>query len=53
MNGTTDVLAGHGVDPGPLVGLFMRGAFRKQSQQHMQDFNAFAEKETAVREAKG
>ncbi len=32
---------------------FMRGAFRKQSQQHMQDFKAFAEHGTDVREAKG
>jgi hypothetical protein len=37
----------------PLVGIFMRGAFRKQSQQHMQDFKAFAEQGTDVREAKG
>ena len=29
----------------------MRGAFRKQSQQHMQDFKAFAEQGTDVREA--
>ena len=36
-----------------LVGLFMPGAFRKQSQQHMQDFKAFAEQGTDVREAKG
>jgi hypothetical protein len=36
-----------------MVGLFMRGAFRKQSQQHMQDFKAFAEQGTDVREAKG
>ena len=26
-----------------LVGLFLPGAFRKQSVQHMQDFKAFAE----------
>jgi carbon monoxide dehydrogenase subunit G len=32
---------------------FMRGAFRKQSQVHMQDFKAFAEHGTDVREAKG
>lgn len=32
---------------------FMRGAFRKQSQQHMQDFKAFAEQGTDVRDAKG
>lgn len=36
-----------------LVGLFMRGAFRKHSRQHMQDFKAFAEQGTDVREAKG
>jgi Polyketide cyclase / dehydrase and lipid transport len=36
--------------PMRLVGLFMRGAFRKQSQQHMQDFKAFAEDGTDVRE---
>jgi hypothetical protein len=35
-----------------LAGPFMRGAFRKQSQQHMQDFKAFAEQGTDVREAK-
>lgn len=35
-----------------LVGLFMPGAFRKQSLQHMQDFKAFAELGTDVREAK-
>jgi hypothetical protein len=39
--------------PMRVVGLFMRGAFRKQSQQHMQDFKAFAEQGTDVREAKG
>jgi hypothetical protein len=39
--------------PMRLMGLFMRGAFRKQSQQHMQDFKAFAEQGTDVREAKG
>ena len=39
--------------PMRLVGLFMRGAFRKQSQQHMLDFKAFAEQGTDVREAKG
>ncbi|MGV9796636.1 SRPBCC family protein [Mycobacterium sp. NPDC003449] len=33
-----------------LVGLLMPGAFRKQSQQHMQDFKAFAEQGTDVRE---
>ena len=35
-----------------LVGLLMPGAFRKQSQQHMQDFKAFAEQGVDVREAK-
>ena len=39
--------------PMRLVAPFMRGAFRKQSQQHMQDFKAFAEQGTDVREAKG
>jgi hypothetical protein len=34
-----------------LVGLLMPGAFRKQSQQHMQDFKEFAEQGTDVREA--
>ena len=34
-----------------LVGLLMPGAFRKQSRQHMQDFKAFAEQGTDVREA--
>jgi hypothetical protein len=38
--------------PMRLAALFMRGAFRKQSQQHMQDFKAFAEQGTDVREAK-
>ena len=32
---------------------FMRGAFIKQSRQHMQDFKAFAEHGTDVREANG
>lgn len=36
-----------------LVGLLMPGAFRKQSLQHMEDFKAFAEHGTDVREAKG
>jgi uncharacterized membrane protein len=36
-----------------LVGLLMPGSFRKQSQQHMQDFKAYAEDGTDVREAKG
>jgi len=35
-----------------LVGLLMPGAFRKQSQQHMRDFKAFAEQGKDVREAK-
>ena len=39
--------------PMRLAGPFMRGAFRKQSQQHMQDFKAFAEQGTDVRETKG
>jgi hypothetical protein len=39
--------------PMRLVGLVMRGTFRKQSLQHMQDFKAFAEQGTDVREAKG
>ncbi len=38
--------------PMRLMGPFMRGAFRKQSRQHMQDFKAFAEQGTDVREAK-
>lgn len=36
-----------------LVGLLMPGTFRKQSQQHMQDFKAFAEHGKDVREEKG
>ncbi|WP_214403552.1 SRPBCC family protein [Pseudonocardia lacus] len=36
-----------------LVGPLMRGAFRKQSRQVMQDFKAFAEQGADVREAKG
>jgi hypothetical protein len=36
-----------------LMGPFMRGIFRKQVRQHMQDFKAFAEQGTDVREAKG
>jgi hypothetical protein len=36
-----------------LLGPLMPGAFRKQSLQHMQDFKAFAEHGTDVREAKG
>ncbi|MFC7535149.1 SRPBCC family protein [Actinoplanes sp. GCM10030250] len=35
-----------------LVGLLVPGAFRKQSQQHMQDFKAFAERGQDVRDAK-
>lgn len=38
--------------PMRLVGLFMRGAFRKQSLLHMQDFKAFVEQGKDVREAK-
>ncbi len=38
--------------PMRLVAPFMRGAFRKQSHQHMQDFKAFAEQGTDVRETK-
>ena len=38
--------------PMRLMAPFMRGAFRKQSQQVMQDFKAFAEQGTDVREAK-
>ncbi|MCZ2837121.1 SRPBCC family protein [Modestobacter sp. VKM Ac-2985] len=33
-----------------LVGLLMPGSFRKQSQQHMQDFKEFAERGKDVRE---
>lgn len=36
-----------------LVGLFMPGTFRKQSEQHMQDFKAFAEHGKDVRDAQG
>ncbi|MFF9978038.1 SRPBCC family protein [Streptomyces erythrochromogenes] len=36
-----------------LVGLLMPGSFRKQSQQHMQDFKAFAEEGRDVRDATG
>ncbi|MEU4624852.1 SRPBCC family protein [Actinoplanes sp. NPDC023801] len=36
-----------------LVGLLMPGSFRKQTRQHMQDFKAFAEYGTDVREARG
>lgn len=34
-----------------LVGLVMPGSFRKQSRQHMEDFKAFAEQGTDVRQA--
>jgi carbon monoxide dehydrogenase subunit G len=36
-----------------LVGFLMPGVFRKQSRQHMQDFKAFAEQGTDVREVQG
>ena len=36
-----------------LVALLMPGAFRRQSQQHMQDFKAFAEQGRDVRDANG
>lgn len=36
-----------------LVGLLMPGAFRKQSLQHMRDFQAFAERGQDVRDATG
>ena len=39
--------------PMRLVAPMMRSTFRKQSLQHMQDFKAFAEHGTDVREAKG
>jgi Polyketide cyclase / dehydrase and lipid transport len=35
--------------PMRLMGLLMPGAFRKQSQQHLQDFKAFAEQGQDVR----
>ena len=35
-----------------LVGLLMPSAFHKQSQQHMQDFKAFAEQGKDVREGR-
>ncbi len=35
-----------------LVGLVMPGAFRKQSQQHMRDFKAFAEQGKDVRDGR-
>jgi hypothetical protein len=39
--------------PMRLVAPLMRGAFRKQVRQHMQDFKAFAEHGTDVRDATG
>ena len=39
--------------PMRLLAPFMRGAFRKQSRQHMQDFKAFAEQGTDVRTVEG
>ncbi|WP_245580173.1 SRPBCC family protein [Arthrobacter castelli] len=39
--------------PMRLLSLFMRGAFRKQSRQHMQDFKAFAEQGTDIRTVEG
>jgi carbon monoxide dehydrogenase subunit G len=39
--------------PMRLVAPFVRGAFRKQSRVHMQDFKAFAEHGTDVRDAEG
>jgi carbon monoxide dehydrogenase subunit G len=39
--------------PMRLAGLFMRGVFRKQSRRHMQDFKAFVEQGTDVRDAEG
>lgn len=36
--------------PMRLLGPVMRGAFRKQSLQHMQDFKAFAERAADVRD---
>ncbi|MFC7625718.1 SRPBCC family protein [Microlunatus sp. GCM10028923] len=38
--------------PMRLIMPFLRGAFRRQSLQHMQDFKAFAEQGTDVRDAK-
>ncbi|MEU9861080.1 SRPBCC family protein [Streptomyces sp. NPDC047971] len=38
--------------PMRLVGLLMPGAFRKQSQQHLRDFKAFAEEGKDVRETR-
>jgi hypothetical protein len=39
--------------PMRLMGPFLRGAFRKQSRRHMEDFKAFAEHGTDVRDAVG
>lgn len=39
--------------PMRLAAPFMRGVFRKQSRQHMQDFKAFAEQGKDVREEMG
>ncbi|MEJ2887734.1 SRPBCC family protein [Actinomycetospora aeridis] len=39
--------------PMRLAAPLMRGVFRKQSRQHMQDFKAFAEQGTDVRETAG
>ncbi|MGK5685169.1 SRPBCC family protein [Actinoplanes sp. URMC 104] len=39
--------------PMRLAGLVMRGAFRKQSRRHLQDFKAFAEQGRDVRDAPG
>ncbi|WP_218838152.1 SRPBCC family protein [Brachybacterium alimentarium] len=39
--------------PTRLMALFMGGTLRKQTRQHMQDFAAFAEQGTDVRDAKG
>jgi carbon monoxide dehydrogenase subunit G len=39
--------------PMRVMAPLMRGAFRKQSRQHMQDFKAFVEQGTDVREATG
>jgi hypothetical protein len=39
--------------PMRLLAPLMRGVFRKQSRQHMQDFKAFAEQGTDVRDVAG
>ena len=39
--------------PMRLAAPFLRGVFRKQTKQHMQDFKAFAEQGADVREAEG